>query len=201
MRIESLSLWVAETNAWIVIPDNSSGECVLIDAPPDPAAILARLAEHDLRLAAVISTHGHLDHVGGISTVVHAQPNPTPVHIHDADRHMLVDPVGASAGFAQYLDQSQLDLRPPEIIESLDDGQVVRGAGLVFRALHTPGHTRGSVCLLLDADDGSPVMFSGDHLFAGSIGRTDLPGGSMVDLMESMVDKILPLDDDIQVLP
>lgn len=201
MLIESLSLWVAETNAWIVIPENFSKECVLIDAPPDPTPILDRLAHHGVRLAAVISTHGHLDHVGGISTVVHAQDHPVPVHIHDADRHMLVDPVGTSGGFGELLDSAGLDLRPPEVIEGLDDGQEVSGAGLSFTALHTPGHTRGSVCLMLHAEGESPILFSGDHLFAGSIGRTDLPGGSFDALMASMVDKILPLDDDVRVLP
>jgi glyoxylase-like metal-dependent hydrolase (beta-lactamase superfamily II) len=121
------------------------------------------------------------------------------VHIHDADRHLLLDPVGTSGSFGRYL--GDLDVSPPELIEGLDDGQVVRGAGMTFTCLHTPGHTAGSVCMRLDLDGMPPILFSGDHLFAGSIGRTDLPGGSFQLLMESMADKILPLDDDTQVLP
>jgi glyoxylase-like metal-dependent hydrolase (beta-lactamase superfamily II) len=174
---------------------------VLVDAPPDPTAILGRLAHHGLRLVALLSTHGHVDHVGGVSEVVHAQDHDVPVHIHDDDRHMLLDPIGTSGGFGEYLARENLDLRPPELIYGLDDGQQVSGAGMTFTALHTPGHTRGSTCFRLDVEGHPPVLFSGDHLFAGSIGRTDLPGGSYEDLMASMAAKILPMDDDVQVLP
>jgi len=178
---------------------------VLIDAPPDPAAILGVLGEHSLRLVALLSTHGHLDHVGGVSSVLGGLDaearRSVPVHIHDDDRHMLLDPVGTGGDFGRYLEQEQLDLTPPELIEGLEDGQVVRGGGLAFTAVHTPGHTRGSVCFRLDAEGEAPLLFTGDHLFAGSIGRTDLPGGSMDELVTSMREKILPLDDDLAVLP
>ena len=197
--IEPLTLWLAQTNAFIVAPDGPGGECVLIDAPPEPAPILQRLAEAELRLVALISTHGHIDHVGGISSVVHEQDHDVPVHIHDDDRHMLLDPAGTGGMMARYLEG--LDLRPPEIIEGLDDGDVVKGAGMSFEVLHTPGHTPGSVCLKATIGDSGPILFSGDHLFAGSIGRTDLPGGSFPALMDSMRRKILPLDDDMPVLP
>ena len=201
MLIEGLPLWLAETNAWIVAPQGPGGECVLIDAPPDPRAILDRLAHHGLRLVALLSTHGHVDHVGGIPSVVHAHEHDIPVRIHDHDRHMLLDPVGTSGGFGQFLLQEGLDLRPPELVAGLDDGERVRGAGMTFTALHTPGHTQGSVCFLLEIDGEPPVLFSGDHLFAGSIGRTDLPGGSFDQLLDSMAEKILPLADDVPVLP
>lgn len=200
MLLEPLTLWLARTNAWIVAPQGPGGDCVLVDAPPEPGPLLARLAELDLRTVALLATHGHVDHVGGISTVVAAADHPLPVHIHDDDRHMLLDPRGAGGQLAQLLDD-HLDLTPPEIVHGLDDGQRVSGAGMTFTALHTPGHTRGSVCLRLDVQGEAPVLFSGDHLFAGSVGRTDLPGGSHDRLLESMVDKILPLDDDLAVLP
>jgi len=201
MLIEGLPLWIAETNAWIVAPQGPGGECVLIDAPPDPATILDRLQHHGLRLVALLSTHGHLDHIGGIGTVARAGEEQVPVHIHDGDRHMLLDPIGTSGGFANFLDQQALDLRPPELVYGLDDGQRVSGAGMTFTALHTPGHTKGSVCFLLEVEGDAPVLFSGDHLFAGSIGRTDLPGGSYEELMASMAAKILPLPDEVNVLP
>ena len=201
MLIEGMPLWLADTNAWIVSAGGPGNECVLVDAPPDPTAILGRLAHHSLRLVALLSTHGHVDHVGGIGSVVHAQDHDVAVHIHDDDRHMLLDPIGTSGGFGQYLEREGLDLRPPELLYGLDDGQRVSGAGMAFTAMHTPGHTRGSTCFLLEIEGEATVLFSGDHLFAGSIGRTDLPGGSHEALMASMADKILPLDDDVQVLP
>jgi glyoxylase-like metal-dependent hydrolase (beta-lactamase superfamily II) len=121
------------------------------------------------------------------------------VHIHREDEHMLLDPVGSSGMLGRYLEG--LDVSPPEVILGLDDGDVVAGAGMRFTSLHTPGHTRGSVCLRLEAEGVAPLLFSGDHLFAGSIGRTDLPGGSFDELMASMAEKILPLDDELLVLP
>jgi hydroxyacylglutathione hydrolase len=196
--IEGLPLWVAATNAWVVAA-GPGGECVLVDAPPEPASILERLDHHGLRLVALLNTHGHLDHVGGVSDVVAAQEHEVPVHIHDADRHMLLDPIGTSGMFGRLL--GDRDLPPPEVVLGLDHGQTVSGAGMTFTAIHTPGHTPGSTCLLLEVDGQAPVLFSGDHLFAGSIGRTDLPGGSHEQLMGSMAEHILPMDDEIAVLP
>jgi hydroxyacylglutathione hydrolase len=121
------------------------------------------------------------------------------VRIHDGDRHMLLDPIGTSGALGQYLEG--LDLRPPEVIHGIDDGEKIRGCGMTFTALHTPGHTQGSVCFTLQLEDNPLILFSGDHLFAGSIGRTDLPGGDMGQLMGSMAEKILPLADDTAVLP
>jgi len=199
MLIEGLPLWLAQTNCWIVAPQGPGGECVLVDAPPDPQSILDRLEHHGLKLVAVFNTHGHIDHIGGVGTLVHGTDHHVDVRIHDADRHMLLDPKGTSGMLGAYLEG--LDLRPPELIEGMDDGEQVRGAGMTFTAIHTPGHTRGSVCFRLDVEGEPPILFSGDHLFAGSIGRTDLPGGSFEQLMASMADKILPLPDALQVLP
>jgi hydroxyacylglutathione hydrolase len=205
VQIWQVPLWIAETNAYIVAPDGPGGECVLIDAPPDPTQLLGIIKEHGLRLAAVLLTHGHIDHVGGVAEVVrgheHAHDEHTPVHIHLDDEHMLLDPIGSSGSFGGFLAQQNLDLRPPEVISHCDDGTVISGAGMRFTTLHTPGHTKGSVCFRLDVDGERPLLFSGDHLFQGSIGRTDLPGGSFPALMASMKEKILPMDDDVAVLP
>ena len=206
--IEGLRLWLAGTNAWVVAPDGPGGECVLVDAPPDPTAILYRLRERELRLVAVLTTHGHVDHVGGIGAgLARAErsagtgPGDVPVHLHPGDRHMLLDPVGTGGALGRLLEMEDLRIPPPEVIFDLDDGQKVSGAGMTFTALHTPGHTKGSTCFLLELAGEPPTLFSGDHLFAGSIGRTDLPGGSYDELMDSMAAKILPLADEVRVLP
>lgn len=201
MIVEALPLWVLETNAWIVSAGGPGSECVLIDAPPDPTAIIERLSLLELRLVAILTTHGHVDHVGGIGGVTRTIATELPVHIHDADRPMLLDPVGTSSGLGDMLVYQGFDVSPPEVIHGLDDGQRISGAGMVFTAITTPGHTEGSVCFRLDVEGQPPLLFSGDHLFRNGIGRTDLPGGSFESLMASMADKILPLDDLVQVLP
>ena len=175
MMIAGLRLWIAGTNAWVVSATGAGGECVLIDAPPDPGAILGHLEENGLRLVALLATHGHVDHIGGVGELCRGQGEDVPVHIHDHDRHMLLDPIGTSGTLGQILDYEDFDLRPPELLSGLEDGQRVSGAGMTFTAIHTPGHTQGSTCFLLEVDGEAPVLFTGDHLFAGSIGRTDLP--------------------------
>ncbi len=89
MLLEPLTLWLARTNAWIIAPQGPGGDCVLVDAPPEPGPLLARLNELHLRPTALLATHGHVDHVGGIATVAAAVDEPFPVHIHDDDRHMF----------------------------------------------------------------------------------------------------------------
>ena len=169
MLIEKIPLWLAETNAYLVAPDGPGGECVLVDAPPDPSAILDRLQFHGLRLVALLATHGHIDHVGGVKEVVKAQDHSVPVHIHELDRHMLLDPRGTSGSFGQYL--GDLDVSAPELIEGLDDGQVVRGAGMKFTCLHTPGHTWVRYAYALTWMTLRPSC---------SVGTISLPGPSVV---------------------
>lgn len=197
------SLWLAETNSWLVWSASHPEECVVVDVPPDPAAVLAAATERNQRIVAVVATHGHVDHVGGIGSLTRLDPSlaSLPVHLHHDDRPMLDDPVGTSGIFAELLVASGLDFRPPEVVVDLADGDEVKGAGLRLRAIHTPGHTPGSICLLTEIDGEPPVLFSGDHLFAGSVGRTDLPGGSAEALADSMVRRILPLPDELPVLP
>lgn len=201
-------LWLADTNCWVVRSASSSSECVLIDVPPEPEKVAALLKERSLRVVAIIATHGHIDHIGGVPALVERNENldahgrqAVPVHLHPADRHMMRDPVGNSGMLGQALVEAGLSTREPEIVEDISDGQIISGAGLRFRAIHTPGHTQGSTCFLADVGDLPPLLFSGDHLFAGSIGRTDLPGGSMEALMHSMEAKILPMSDVTVVLP
>jgi glyoxylase-like metal-dependent hydrolase (beta-lactamase superfamily II) len=162
---------------------------VIIDAPPDPEEIGAILVKHDLTPVALLVTHGHIDHAGGAGGVVRATG--VPAYVHPADQLRML--------FGVAIDENQAaPFAPPDRFEALADGQQLDMAGLNFEVLHTPGHTPGHCCFLL-RDAG--VLFSGDQLFAGSIGRTDLPGGDYDTLMQSMASQVLPLPEDTEVLP
>lgn len=193
MLIAGDSLWFAETNAWVVAPD-TGGPAVVIDAPPDTDGIAAVLAQHDLYPAALLVTHGHVDHVGAAGEVVRRFS--VSAYIHPDDDYLYSDPqtqLRQLFGFAL-----PGDYEPPAQWEFVADGDVLDLAGMRFGVVHTPGHTPGHCCFHLESEG---VLFSGDQLFAGSIGRTDLPGGSFDALMASMRDKVVPLAPETAVFP
>ena len=203
------------TNCFVVSP-GAGEECVIIDpgqdAEPGIGEILAR---HRLRPVAVLLTHGHIDHIWSVVPVCGAKH--IPACIHPADRALLSDPArGFPAGVAGQLLGGLTFSEPDEVIE-LADGATLPLAGLEFTVDHAPGHTPGSVTFRLPAGlagpgaagqdpavaraAGEPVMFSGDLLFAGSIGRTDLPGGDHPTILDSLARVCLPLPDETMVLP
>jgi hydroxyacylglutathione hydrolase len=189
MLIASDTLWLAATNTYVVALD-SGGPGVIIDAPPDPDAILGLLEHFDIAPVALLLTHGHVDHTGGAGIV--QERTGVLVYVHPDDDFLTLEPrrqLAALFGAGE-------DLPVPSTFEHLRDGTTLDLAGLGFEVLHTPGHTPGHCCFL--ARD---RLFSGDHLFAGSIGRTDLPGGDLPTLLDSMRRKILPLADDVTVYP
>lgn len=191
--IAAESLWVAQTNAYVVAP-GPGGPAVVIDAPPDPEAVAGLLARHDLTPVALLLTHGHVDHAGGAGSI--ARSLRVSAYAHPADDFLTLDPVSQLRMLFGMLPPG--DFAPPERIELLAHGQEIDLAGLRLEVVHTPGHTPGHCCFHL-ASDG--VLFSGDQLFAGSIGRSDLPGGNHDDLMRSMRESVMTLDDDVRVLP
>ncbi|MDH3260118.1 MAG: MBL fold metallo-hydrolase [Acidimicrobiia bacterium] len=193
MLIAGKSLWLAETNCWVVAPD-AGGLGVLIDAPPDPGGVIDLLAEHHVTPVALLLTHGHIDHTGGAGVVVGSEG--IDAYVHPDDDYLTLDPLGQLRTLFGMVPPG--DFSPPARRIALSDGQILRLAGFDLQVVHTPGHTPGHCCFLI-RDEG--ILFSGDHLFAGSIGRTDLPGGDYDTLMDSMRDKVLPLDDQVLVYP
>lgn len=191
--IRSESLWLAQTNTYVVAPE-PGGPAVVIDAPPEPEAVLTLLAKHDLSPVALLLTHGHVDHAGGAGQVV--RTTGVSAYVHPDDDFLTLDPTSQLRILMGAVPPG--DFAPPETFESLTHGQVLDLAGLSFEVIHTPGHTPGHCCFLLDTE---ATLFSGDQLFAGSIGRTDLPGGSMPALVASMRDRVMTLPDATRVLP
>ncbi len=192
MLIESASLWLAATNCWVVATD-AGGPAVVIDAPPDPPGLGKLLARNDLYPHTLLLTHGHVDHMGGAGWM--------------ADRYQLASFVHPDDDFLTLHPEDQLthifgmtpegDFAPPSRLDALWDGLVVEMAGLRLETIHTPGHTPGHCCFYLPEEG---VLFGGDQLFAGSIGRTDLPGGDYPLLMQSM-GKLFDLPGETRVLP
>ena len=169
-------------------------ECLIIDPGQDAeAGIDDLLARYRLRPAAVLATHGHLDHIWSVAPVCGARN--IPAYIHPADRTLLTDPAkGFSLGAGQQL-FGGLTLTEPDDVRELTDGITLDLAGISLAVDHAPGHTPGSVTFRL-----AETIFTGDLLFAGSIGRTDLPGGDYQTILDSLARVCLPLPDETVVL-
>lgn len=156
------------------------------------------LDENRLTPSAVLLTHGHVDHIWSAQKV--ADTYGCPVYIHPEDRFMLTDPI---KGFGPRLAQLAFGVlfsEPKQVVELDRDGDKLDLGGITVAVDHTPGHTRGSVVFRV-SDGPAELAFTGDTLFKQSVGRTDLPGGSGRDLLDSIVTKLLVLDDDTVVLP
>lgn len=193
MLIVPVPAWVAQTNAFVVA-DGPGGLAVLVDAPPDPEAIGAVLVQHDLSLTAILLTHGHVDHTGGSGEL--SMTTGAAVYVHPDDDFLTLHPADQLRAIFGLVPPGVFEV--PEKCEDLIDGEVLELAGLRFEVRHTPGHTPGHCCFYMEDRE---TLFSGDQLFAGSIGRTDLPGGSFSALMRSMQDKVLVLPGQTRVLP
>jgi hydroxyacylglutathione hydrolase len=192
--------WAA--NCYVVATGPGS-ECVVVDPGKDAASGIAEIVrEHRLKPVSVLLTHGHVDHMWSVAPV--AGTYDATAWIHPADRHLLSNPMaGMSRETTSMLLGGDYQWAEPDDVRELGDQQEIELAGLRFLVDHTPGHTEGSVVFRTPYDESeiSEVMFSGDLLFAGSIGRTDLPGGDHPTMLRSLAEKVLPLADDIVVLP
>jgi glyoxylase-like metal-dependent hydrolase (beta-lactamase superfamily II) len=173
-----------ETNCWAVSADGSD-EAVVVDPGFDPAAVRLMVARAGKRLAAVLATHGHADHIGAVPQVCDG----VPLYIHEADELALHDQRGWGAGYPV-----DVDLRP-EDVRTVADGDELAFAGFRIEVAHTPGHTPGHVCYRTDG-----FLFSGDLVFRGAIGRYDFPNSSASD-MRSSLRRFLELPDELPVYP
>ena len=175
MQIYTLCLGQLETNCYLVA--DGDGIAAVIDPGDAPDTILEAARTHGLQIQAILLTHGHFDHVGGVRGLAEALR--CPVWIHENE---LTLPTHLTAGTLYYTD-------------NYTDGDTVTVGKLTFTVLHTPGHTPGSVCLRCEN-----TLFSGDTLFAGACGRTDLPGGSRAQMVESLA-RLAAIPENLTVLP
>lgn len=192
------------TNCFVVA-DGPGSECLVIDPGFDAMGQLSEVLDtHRLRPAAVVLTHGHLDHTWSVVPV--CERANVPAYIHPGDRGMLEDPgLGMSAdsmAMVRQLTGGTMEFVEPEEVVELTDGGTIELLGVSLGVRHAPGHTPGSVVFTSDAvADLPPLLFSGDLLFAGSIGRTDLPGGNSAAMMTSLRTVLTGLPDEMVVLP
>lgn len=195
MLVRSFVAPMFATNCWI-IATGKGAECIIVD--PGMTDISAEveliISEEGLKPVAALLTHGHLDHTFSVKPL--ADGYQIPAYIHSEDRRFIAEPAGIhGAEFAEQI--KALSFAEPEKVETLRDGALLDFVGLSIRAIHSPGHTRGSLMFLINDE----TLVSGDVLFAGSIGRTDLPTGSASDMRNTLQKKVLTLNDDIRVLP
>lgn len=193
MIVRSAPLWLAQTNTY-VIASEVGGEAIIVDAPPDPEGVVALLKEDGLTPVALLLTHGHIDHVGGAGAVV-AQTGVRP-YAHPDDEFLTLDPVSQLRMLFGAVPPG--DFAPPDVIADLTDGLRLDLAGIELEVVHTPGHSPGHCCFRIETEG---ILLSGDQLFAGSIGRTDLPGGDVAALAASMRTRVMTLPGDTRVLP
>ncbi len=204
---EILPVGMLQCNCHIV-GDAETHDAIVIDPGDDAARILDVIARHHLKVSAIVITHAHIDHVVGLHRVHQATGAPVYMHADDLGLYQLLDEQAAWIGW-----------KPPQKVQVdrlLREGDAVHWGPYAAQVLHTPGHTQGSICLYMPSDlsQARPAaiaaksielrqgrLFAGDTLFAGSIGRTDLWGGSFQDIIGSLKGKVLELPDETIVYP
>ncbi|HWH58991.1 MAG TPA: MBL fold metallo-hydrolase [Terriglobales bacterium] len=173
-----------------IIGDETTRDAMVIDPGDDIADVLAIIQKHKLQVRQIFITHAHIDHVGGAMKLRQATGAPILMNQND---YALVKMLDVQAAWLGMKSPGQV-----EIDRSVGDSDKVEAGPLVANVIHTPGHTEGSVCLYFSAQQ---KLIAGDTLFAGSIGRTDLPGGSYDKIIRSLHDKVLALPDETLVVP
>ena len=191
MKIDYLILGGYQTNCYVLSENDAAKDCLIIDPGLEAEELIEFLDEQKLNPVAVILTHGHIDHIAGLE-VLHSRFSEIKVYIHNLDAEMLTESnrnLSAMTGAAFVTKAEDM---------SLKEGDIIDLAGVKLHVLHTPGHTPGGISLYSKE---AGVAFVGDTLFADSIGRTDFPGGSMSQLLNSVRLKLFTLPEETQVYP
>jgi hydroxyacylglutathione hydrolase len=191
MKIDRFILGAFQTNCYVLRPEEAALDCVVIDPGFDPEDLLGFIEQHPVNPVAVVITHGHADHIAGVAALRQAYPK-IRVYVHRVDAGALTD----SDANLSVLTGSVVETEPADVL--LGDGDLIEEAGIRLKVLHTPGHTQGGICLYVESEG---VVFSGDTLFADSVGRTDFPGGDMDRLIEGIRIKLFTLPDKTAVYP
>lgn len=184
MVIDTIVMGDYQTNCYCVRNDKDAAECLIIDPGLEPEPLVMMLQQNDFTPVDILLTHGHVDHIGGVESIREHWPK-VRVAIHKDDAGMLTSP----AENLSLMAGSMVQARPAEVL--LDSEKMYyQAAGLRFQLIHTPGHSPGSISLYSAHEH---ILFAGDTLFAGSVGRTDFPGGSHGALIDSIKTKLLIL--------
>ena len=191
MKIDRLILGAYETNSYVLPESETATDCLVIDTGLDAGGLMDFLEQEKLNPAAIVFTHGHVDHIGGAAALRNKYPD-MEVCIHKLDAPMLTEPRANLSAITG----APFRTEPEDV--SLAEHDAVKRAGAELLVLHTPGHTPGGISLY-SKDDG--VAFVGDTLFAESVGRTDFPGGSASQLIGSIKEKLFTLPDETEVYP
>ncbi len=189
MIIETIPVGPLQCNCSI-LGDETSREAIVVDPGDDIPRILALLAKHKLTLRQILITHAHIDHIAGAHRLKQLTGAPILYNQNDLEQVEMMEEQAAWLGIPTPTVENPDD--------TLDEGKLITIPGLTGNILHTPGHTEGSVCLHLPTQN---LLLAGDTLFAGSVGRTDLPGGNTRKLLASIHDRLLTLPDETKVIP
>ena len=198
MIIEEITVTAFQQHTRVVGCEQTR-RAICIDPGDDSEEIVRAIDKHNFHLQAIACTHAHMDHVGGVAALKKRKPE-AKIIIHPADEFIYDElpnqPAWLGIPRSQWAEYGFDYEQPPKADEHWSHGQIYEVGELTFKVIHCPGHTPGHV-VLFEPNQGK--VFVGDCLFAGSIGRTDLPGGSTEQLMDSLLNRILPLGDDVEV--